>query len=343
MRYNHFMNAKPWIFRSFLLVVILLSLGAAFPTQQVQSAPPAAPSAADLMAAVQALRAKQGLPPLIVDSALMFSAQKHSEYQASIGTYSHIGAGGTRAKDRAIAAGFGGGATVWMSENVAMAQSGTSLDVVLYQYWGDPDHWNTMTNPRYIYGGSGVAVSNGIAYYTLNTGYTTGGSSSGITQTTYVAPTSTTPLPTLPLIYPVITSTKSAGDGIIHVVRDGQTLIGIAQAYKIALADLKKLNNLTSDIIFTGQKLVIQPSNTPAPTATITRTLTVTPTVTSTALPTRTATLAPSPTLSATPTPAPALTLPSFNALDRQTIGLAIVGVCAVGLVLILVIQFRKK
>lgn len=343
MRYNHFMNAKYWILRSFLLVVCLLSLNAAFPPQRALSAPPAAATAADLMAAVQALRAKQGLPPLIVDSALMFAAQKHSEYQASIGTYSHIGAGGTRAKDRAIAAGFGAGATVWMSENVAMAQSGTSLDVVLYQYWGDPDHWNTMTNPRYIYGGAGVAVSGGVAYYTLDTGYTTGGASSGL-QATSAAPTLGTPLPTLPRIYPVLTSTKSANDGIVHVVQDGQTLIGIAQAYKIQLADLKKLNNLASDIIFTGQKLIIQPSNTPGPTATITRTPTPTTTVTVTAQPTRTATLvADTPTPTATLTATPALLVPAFSALDRQTIGLAIVGVCAVGLVLVLLIQFRKK
>ena len=167
------------------MVGLLLGLAAALPATGVSSAPPAV-TGADLMAAVQALRAKQGLPPRIVDAAITYAAQRHSEYQAAIGTYSHIGEGGTRAKDRAIAAGFGGGATIWMSENVAMANNRTGLDVVLYTYWGDFDHWNTMTNPQYIYGGAGAAEKDGVIYYTLDTGYIAGGT----TQATYAAPAS---------------------------------------------------------------------------------------------------------------------------------------------------------
>ncbi|MDX1437480.1 MAG: CAP domain-containing protein, partial [Anaerolineales bacterium] len=83
-------------------------------------------SAADLIAAVNALRASNGLPPLQADSALMSIAQAHSNYQASIGSVTHTGAGGTRPRDRAAAAGYGGGATIFVSENIA---GGTNLSV----------------------------------------------------------------------------------------------------------------------------------------------------------------------------------------------------------------------
>lgn len=313
---------------------MLLGLAAALPAPSVSSAPPAV-TGADLMAAVQALRAKQGLPPLIVDAAITYAAQKHSEYQALIGTYSHIGVGGTRPKDRAIAAGFGAGATIWMSENVAMANNRTGLDVVLYTYWGDYDHWNTMTNPQYIYGGAGVAEKDGVIYYTLDTGYIAGGT----TQTTYAAPPPA--LPTAPRVMPVVTSTTMPNGAVIHVVQDGQTLIGIASGYKIPLADLKTANKLISDIIYTGQKLVITPSAVPSLTPTITLTPRPTQTVTPTLLPTRTPTVTPTATLSPTPTQAPFL--PALDSIDRQTLGLGIVAVCAIGLVLVMISQVRKK
>lgn len=336
------MNAKKRITQPFLLVILFLSLFLIVPVQPAASAPIEAPTAGDLMAAVQALRAKQGLPPLIVDAALMVSAQKHSEYQAAIGTYSHIGAGGTRAKDRAIAAGFGGGATVWISENVAMANTSTGLDVVLYNYWGDPDHWNTMTNPRYIYGGAGVAEKNGVIYYTLNTGYTTGGINNTVQatpKTTLAAPS--TPLPTMPRVVPVVTSTTQPDGAVIHVVQDGQTLIGIAQWYKIPLLDLKKANKLVSDIIFTGQKLVITPSAVPSLTPTITQTPRPTQTATATPLPSRTPTLTATSTQTLTPTTVPLL--PALPTFDRQMVGIAVVVVCGLGLVLVVLGQVRKK
>lgn len=313
---------------------MLLGLIATLPAPKAASAPVAV-TGAELMAAVQALRAKQGLPPLIVDASITYATQKHSEYQASIGTYSHIGEGGTRARDRCAAAGFGGGATIWVSENVAMANNRTGLDVVLYTYWGDPDHWNTMTNPLYIYGGAGVAEKDGVIYYTLNTGYIAGAT----TQTTYAAPLPA--LPTAPRVMPVVTSTVMPDGAVIHVVQDGQTLIGIAQAYKIPLANLKTANKLVSDIIYTGQKLVITPSAVPSLTPTVTLTPRPTLTVTATLLPSRTPTVTPTATLSPTPTQAPLI--PALESVDRQTLGIGIVVVCALGLALVVFGQLRKK
>lgn len=88
-------------------------------------------TAYDVLAAVNALRANNGLPPLVANSSLMASAQAHSEYQAFLGTWTHEGAGGSTPKSRAIAAGYGGGATVFISENVAEISPTADLSFLL--------------------------------------------------------------------------------------------------------------------------------------------------------------------------------------------------------------------
>ena len=257
-------NMPRKILPTFLLVSFLvLALTNLIPPQSVQ----AAPSAADLIAAVQALRAANGLPPLTINAAIMAAAQGHSEYQASIGTWSHIGAGGSRAVDRVKAAGFGGGATVYCSENVAIANTLTGVDVVIYQYWGDPDHWNTMTNPRYFNGGAGVVEKNGVVYYTLDTCYVAGsappGGSTIPTVGTNLGPT-VTRAPTQPLIVPIRTSTPMPDGSVIHPVGYGQALVSIATAYKVKVEDIHKLNNIIGIRgLWVGDKLLIQPAPTP--------------------------------------------------------------------------------
>lgn len=209
MGYNSFTMTRKLI--STICLVFLLT--ATFLNLNPPRTVLAAPSAYDLIEAVQALRRSKGLQPLIVNSALMASAQSHTNYQASIGTFSHVGAGGTRAVDRAMAAGFGGGATVYISENVAMTNNKTALDTVIYQIWADPDHWKTMTSPLYINAGAGVTEKNGVIYYTLNTGYLASQAGSGAQATSpagasagaaAAAPkAAVTPLPTVPLIVPI--------------------------------------------------------------------------------------------------------------------------------------------
>ena len=46
-------------------------------------------------------------------------------------------------------------------------------------------------------------------------------------------------------------------DGKDHVVQKGETLTTIARKYSVSVADLKKVNNLTSDDLKVGHKLVI--------------------------------------------------------------------------------------
>lgn len=56
-------------------------------------------------------------------------------------------------------------------------------------------------------------------------------------------------------------------DGDVYVVQKGDVLGTIARKHKISVSQLKKANNLKSDVIRIGQKLVIPSKNAPAPKA----------------------------------------------------------------------------
>ncbi|MBU4224279.1 MAG: LysM peptidoglycan-binding domain-containing protein, partial [Chloroflexi bacterium] len=81
---------------------------------------------------------------------------------------------------------------------------------------------------------------------------------------------------------------------IIHIVRKGDTIYGIAFAYGIPVEELLRLNGLTLDtFIYVGKQLIIRPVFTPtptSPTSTPTRRPTATPWLTSTATLTATST-----------------------------------------------------
>lgn len=241
-----------------------------------------------LIEAVNNLRAANGLPAYQVNPILMSIAQAHSDYQAAIGQVTHTGPGGTRPKDRAVAAGYGGVGTFFISENIAGGND-LSVDEVISWWLGDAPHTQTMLGANYREIGAGVAESNGFVYYTIDVA---SGSGSG----NYVPPVSVTPGGPTPIpIYWVLTATPNPDGLVIHVVQSGQTLIGIAEAYGLSVAELKALNNLTKDAIYVGDKLIIHPANTPGPTASPSATATPTRAATSTLRPTRT------PTSSSTP------------------------------------------
>jgi LysM repeat protein len=241
-----------------------------------------------LIDAVNNLRAANGLPAYQVNPILMSIAQAHSDYQAAIGQVTHTGPGGTRPKDRAVAAGYGGAGSFFMSENIAGGND-LSVDEVISWWLGDAPHTQTMLGANYREIGAGVAESNGFVYYTIDVA---SGSGSG----NYVPPVPVTPGGPTPLpIYRVLTATPKPDGSVIHVVQSGQTLIGIAEAYGLSVAELKALNNLTKDAIYVGDKLTIHAANTPGPTASPSATTTPTRAATATLRPTRT------PTYSSTP------------------------------------------
>ncbi len=277
-----FMPNLRWLF--ILLVGLVLLVG------QTQSATAQADGPYEVVAAVNAFRAANGLPPLIVDPILMAIAQAHSDYQAAIGTVTHYGTGNSRPKDRAYAAGFGGGATVFLSENIAGGRN-MSIDTAIYQFWQDELHLYTMLNPAAVYIGAGVGRAGDYVYYTVDAGYY--GGAPALEESISPPSDNSDPGPTAEPYDPFVISTPREDGAIIHVVGYGQSLIGIANSYEVAVNDLLVLNGLTLDaVIYVGEEIIIA-AGTPQ-TATLSPTVTLEPSIT------------PSPTvtaLKASPTP----------------------------------------
>ncbi len=251
------------VYRRRILVVGLIC-GLVFSAQGAWSVAAAsagqASGAGELIQLVNQLRSANGLEPYRKNNALMAAAQGHSEYQAAIGNVTHTGQGGSRAKDRAISTGYGGGAAVSVSENIAGGMNLTASTAV--QWWqGDSIHLTTMLSPDYQDVGAGVAVAGDQVYYTLVVGYVAGAQApppDNVNSETPLGPTST-PFPTAEIVIPIILATPNPDGAIIHVVRQGQALYGIATAYKVNISDLLALNGLTLDsVIFPGNELLIK-------------------------------------------------------------------------------------
>jgi len=319
-----------------LLAILLIN-----PTPARAAAPAASPY--DLIAAVNGWRASAGLPPYNPDGALMAAAQAHSEYQASIGTWSHAGAGGTYEWDRAAAAGYGGGQAIKCDEAVAIASPANGVDYVVYTLWNDYDHRDlVLLNPNYTDVGAGAVEKDGLIYYTLDACYTGSGGN-------YVPPASSnpsTPVATRQAIVAIQTSTPNPDGSVIHKVQFGQTMWGIAIEYGMKITEIAGLNNLdpTSPVIWPGQDLLIRPSSTPTVTVSPTATTpppTRTPKPSVTPTPTRpTAT----PTLSPTPTRQPFLSgLPVFKPDNSRVMGMVMIIICGIGLVAVLIGSLRSK
>jgi len=246
-----------------LILALLLVLAVGIRPARAQAS---APTPYDLINAVNELRASFGLPPLEVNSALMASAQAHANYQASLGTVTHYGADGSRPYNRALAAGYGGGSDVVISENIAVIYGAVDMHELLYGMWSDEAHWNTMTKTSYKHIGAGVSQSGGRVFLTIDVGWIKGGVpvAAGNTSTTsdQAAGEDDT---TSQIIMPVEVATPMPDGTIIHLVMPGQAMWSIAIAYKVKIVDIASLNNMsaTNPVIYSGQKLLIQPSYTP--------------------------------------------------------------------------------
>ncbi|MEA3439492.1 MAG: CAP domain-containing protein [Chloroflexota bacterium] len=218
----------------------------------------------ELIANVNALRKANGLPPYKINAALMSAAQAHSDYQASIGSITHTGAGGSRPSDRVKAAGYGGGARVFVSENIAGGYSVTAQRAVA-MWQGDAPHLNTMLSPNYVDVGAGVAYDGKSTYFTLDAAYISGQAGTGpVTSPGTGAHSGTSPTKIVLFVSPIIVATPAPDGSVIHVVEYGQFLINIAKAYEKKLNEILALNGLKdTSTIYIGDKILIEP---PAPT-----------------------------------------------------------------------------
>ena len=224
-----------------------------------KAAPPRGTSRSDLILAMNTLRVSYGLPALIEDPIINAVAQGTAETMAANNMSSHIG----DVRGRLAAAGYGGGATVWATENFAVGHM--SIDEIM-QVWSDADHMRPAVNPAYCNVGAGVAqAANGSYYYILQAAYTsehacgeyksvTGGESG--TGENQIPPVSQ-------VIVPVKIATPDAKGRIYHIVQPGQSFWSIAIAYQVTIHDLEVWNNLSRDYdLFVGQKLFIPSSGT---------------------------------------------------------------------------------
>ena len=290
-----------------ILLLALLSLTVGLlPSNKVSARPvpiPLMASAFDLIVAVNDLRASHGLPPYNVSQILMSTAQGQAEYMASIGSWSHTGPGGISYSQRLLNAGYplSGG---FRAENVLVANSDASgYEVVHSSSWVDGEHQNTMLSVELTEIGAGVAVRDGMGYYVIDCARSTssGVFSGGSTPAT-VNGTPVTKGPSQ-ILSAVVLSTPREDGAVYHEVQYGQSLWSIAIAYGTKIDEIKRLNNLTSNDIYLGQKLLIKNVGTATPKVLV-ATQTKTPQQTSTSAPTlvpETETFAVTPTLTAKP------------------------------------------
>jgi LysM repeat protein len=216
-------------------------------------------TAYDLIIAMNTLRASYGLPALVEDPIVDAVAQSTAEIMAANNMSSHIG----NVSGRLQAAGYGGGAQVWGTENFAVAQSWGIDQIMLV--WSDAAHMIPAVNPAYCNIGAGVAkAANGQTYYILQAAYTSAkscGEYKSVGGGSTVQPGGVTGVSQI--IIPVKIATPDVEGRVFHDVKAGQSLWAIAIAYKITIADLETWNNLSRDAkLQLGQRLFIPGSNT---------------------------------------------------------------------------------
>jgi len=131
----------------------------------------------DLVAAMNTLRMANGLQALIEDPIVNAVAQNTAQIMAANEMSWHIG----DVRGRLAAAGYGGGATVWATENFAVGVGGLGIDEIMVM-WADPDHMRPAVVAAYCHVGAGVATSpSGRIYYVLQAAYTSAHSCGDIT------------------------------------------------------------------------------------------------------------------------------------------------------------------
>jgi uncharacterized protein YkwD/LysM repeat protein len=253
-----------------LISTLLALLFLSYPLATSLGAPQQAPSAYEVIAAVNNLRASHGLPPYDVDPILMMAAQTQADYLASTPNFGdgHTGPGGSDADARAIALGFPYVQGLDINENWGTLREGEPIESLIFGVWSDELHMHTMLHDRGQLVGVGVAVSGEVAYIILDVAAYWG--DAGLTaQPTTLAygDNPGTQYAVSQYIAPVLTASPESDGSIWHKVMSGQSLWMIAHHYKVDIDRLRQLNTMgTSDTIYIGQKILIQLPQTPTPT-----------------------------------------------------------------------------
>jgi len=164
-------------------------------------------------------------------------------------------------KGRLAAAGYGGGGTVFATENFAVAGDSATIDQIMLM-WADFDHMRPATQPYYCHVGAGTArASNGMTYFILQAAYISG------VPCEAAPPGGWTPIPgQTPIVPGIITPVELAepdeNGNYLHVVMPGQSFWSIAVAYGVTIKDILRWNNLPeSYVLQAGDELLIAGPN----------------------------------------------------------------------------------
>jgi LysM repeat protein len=239
-----------------------------------------------VIALINGYRAENGLPAYAQNPILMMTAQGQADWlvsqpMGSVGDV-HAGPNGSRPRDRAYAAGYGGGNTIFISEIVKGGYNETPQDAL--NWWKQsPDHHPTLIASTYQEIGAGAATDgNGRWWYVAVTGWITGvtytppeGESDSGSATTGQA-----------VMIPVTVAEPQPDGSVVHIIRTGQTLWTIAAVYGVPLEQILELNDMPEwAFVRPGDEILVKPAGsavtaTPTtgaeqPTPTITRTPTV--------------------------------------------------------------------
>lgn len=241
----------------FILCLLLLAVSAAKPNLATEAKEQRAPlqtvSAYELIAAMNVLRMANGLPALIEHPIINAVAQGTAQIMADGLLSWHIG----DVKGRIAAAGYGGGGTVFATENFAVASDGVTIDQIMLM-WDDYDHMRPATQSYYCHVGAGTAkASNGMTYFILQAAYISG------VPCEAAPPGSITPIPgQTPIVPGIITPVElveaDENGNFLHIVKPGQSFWSIAVAYGVTIKDILLWNNLPeSYVLQTGDELQI--------------------------------------------------------------------------------------
>ena len=244
-----------------LFILIVIGIGTFYRPQTVRAdqtnlAPSNQVSAYELIIAMNTLRVAYGFPALVEDPIVNAVAQSTAAIMAANNMSWHIG----DVRGRLAAAGYGGGGTVWATENFAVSGGGMGIDEIM-AVWADPDHMRPAVEPAYCNVGAGVATVNGKTYYVLQAAYVSGqacGSSSPSPSGTFQPGTSSGSGFVPQIIVPVKIATPDAEGRIYHVVQAGQSFWSIAVTYQITIQDIETWNNISRNTpLQSGQRLFI--------------------------------------------------------------------------------------
>lgn len=224
--------------------------------------------AGQLIAEVNRYRADLGLAGLTNQGQLMQAAQKHANWMAATGNYSHTGEGGSTIMSRARDAGFNG----YVYEIIAWgAQNYVDIGWAVFWWSNSPVHNEIMTsNNTHIGAGVATNASDYVFVVMIGTPYSNP-SPDGPAED--VGPNAQPPRDDPPIIQmvPIEIAAPREDGSVVHVVQEGQTAWAIASRYGVDLDEMLALNHMDRrSYLFIGDEVLVKlgPDQTapPAPT-----------------------------------------------------------------------------